>query len=160
MNGWTWGVAHVFARESAGAEHPATRGLPLSRRRRICRCSVPRLFPRSLLVDAANRHGESRIGGISAAAQDRRARCRFAVGTSSPIGSVAADTCSSRTGARDRKEQPRRGAEERDQEARGADKSSPGAPRSRATKSVLGLGFVSVIRFSPLVLIFSSLLKS
>ena len=155
MNEWTWGVAHVFARESVGAEHPATRGLPLSRRRRICRCSVPGLFRRSQLVDAANRHCESGIGRISATTQDRRALCRFAVGASSPIGSVAADTCSSRTGARARKEQRRRAAEERDQGARGAHKSPPSAARSRATKSVLGrgLGFVPVIRFSPLVLI-------
>src|SRR5262249_22375307 len=62
-----------------------------------------------------------------------------------------------RARSRARKEQRRRGAEERDQkEARGTHNPSPGAPRERATKSVLGLCFIPVIRFSPLVLIVAS----
>src|SRR5215813_10182020 len=113
------------------------------------------LFLRSLLVDAAKRHRESGIGRISAAAQDHRALCGFAVGPSRHIGS--ADTCASRASTRVRKEQRRRGAEERDQkEARGTHNPSPGAPRQRATKSVLGLCVIPVIRFSPLVLIVAS----
>src|SRR5262249_38785675 len=121
-----------------------------------CPCGVRELFLRSLLVDAAKRHRESGIGRISAAAQDHRALCGFAVGPSRPIGS-ASDTCASRASTRARKEQRRRGAEERDQkEARGTHNPPPGAPRERATKSVLGLCFIPVIRFSPLVLIVAS----
>src|SRR5262249_57486484 len=75
---------------------------------------------------------------------------------SPPIGSVS-DRCESRAGTRSRKEQRRRGAEERDKkEARGTHNPSPGAPRQRANKSVLGLCFIPVIRFSPLVLIVAS----
>src|SRR5262249_58286276 len=100
--------------------------------------------------------GEPRIGRVSAATKARRALCRFAVGAPPPVGS-AYDACPSRArGTRARQEHRRRGAEERDKEASGTDNSSPGAPRERATKSVLGLGFVSVVRFSPLVLIVAS----
>src|SRR5262249_59782166 len=91
-----------------------------------------------------------------AATQARRALCRFAVGTASPVGS-AYDACPSRAGdTRAREEHRRRGAEERDKEASGADNSSPDAPRSRATKSILGICFVPLIRLPPLVLIVAS----
>src|SRR5215475_2343418 len=119
-------------------------------------CSLCGLFLRSLLVDAAKRHRESRIGRVSAATQDRGALCRFAVGAASPVGSAC--TGPSRAGGtRARQEPRRRGAEERDKEASGTDNSSPGAPRERAAKSVLGrLCFVPLIRVSPLVLIVAS----
>src|SRR5262249_7406745 len=148
------GGAHVFALEFVWTEHPA-RGLPARRGRRNGACSLRGLFLRSLLVDAAKRHRESRIGRVSAATQDRGALCRFAVGAASPVGS-ASDACPSRAGTRAREEHRRRGAEERDQKASGADNSSPGAPRSRATKSILGICFVPLIWLPPLVLIVAS----
>src|SRR5262249_6618028 len=152
MNELTGG-AHVFV----WTEHLAIGGLPVRRGRRNGPCSLRGLFLRSLLVDAAKRHRESRIGRVSAATQDRRALCRFAVGAASPVGS-AYDACPSRAGGtRARQEHRRRGAEERDKEASGTDNSSPGAPRSTASKSVLGrLCFVPLIRFPPLVLIVAS----
>ena len=125
--------------------------MPLNRGSRNCPWSVRRLFLRSLLVDAAKRLRESRIGGISAATQDSRALCRFALGAIRPIRG-ASDTCSNRTSTRGRKKQ-HRGAEERDEETRGTDNSSTGAPRYRAAKSILGLCFIPIIRLSPLVLI-------
>src|SRR5262249_29084960 len=149
------GGAHVFALEFVWTEHPA-RGLPARRGRRNGACSLRGLFLRSLLVDAAKRHRESRIGRVSAATQDRRALCRFAVGAASPVGS-AYDACPSRAGGnRAREEHRRRGTEERDKEASGADTSSPSTPRSRATKSILGICFVPLIRLPPLVLIVAS----
>jgi hypothetical protein len=116
-------------------------------------------WPRSLLVDAAKRLRESGIGRISAATQDSRALCRFALGATRPIRGVS-DTCSNRTSTRDREKQHHRGAEERDEETGGTENST-GAPRYRAAKSVLGLCFIPIIRLSPLVLIggFRSLYK-
>src|SRR5262245_26749317 len=154
------GSAHVFARECAAAEYPTKRGLPPSRGTRTRPRRVRRLFPLSLLVDAADRLCETRAGRIPASAQDRCAPCRFAVDSACPTGS-ASHACGSRTGFRDGKEQRHREAEEtdkRDKEARGADNTrSPGAPcetATNSTKSVLGLCLVvPVIRFSPLVLI-------
>src|SRR5215813_15572668 len=86
------GGAHVFV----WTEHLAIGGLPVRRGRRNGPCSLRGLFLRSLLVDAAKRHRESRIGRVSAATQDRRALCRFALGAASPVGS--APTCPSRAG--------------------------------------------------------------
>ena len=147
---------------SAAAEYPTKRGLPLGRGNRTRPRRVRRLFPLSLLVDAANRLCETRAGRIPASAQDRRAPCRFVVDSACPTGS-ASHACGSRTGFRDGKEQRHREAEEtdkRDKEARGADNTpspSPGAPcetATNSTKSVLGLCLVvPVIWFSPLVLI-------
>ena len=122
--------------------------MPLNRGSRNCPWSVRRLFLRSLLVDAAKRLRESRIGRISAATQDSRALCRFALGATRPIR--GASDCGNRTSTRG---QHHRGAEERDEETRGTDNSSTGAPRYRAAQSVLGLCFIPIIRLSPLVLI-------
>jgi hypothetical protein len=99
MNWSNWGAAHVFAWKCICA---ARCGLPLSHRRRTYSCNVRRLFPLSLLVDAAKRQRECRTGRLSAAAQDRRALCRLPVGTSRSIGGVS-DTGNSRTSTRDRK---------------------------------------------------------
>ena len=146
------GVHHAFALESVWAECLAIRGLPLGRGRRNCRCSLRGLFLRSLLVDAADRFCEFRTRRISAATQDDREICGCAVGTSQPVGS-ASDTARGRASACDRKAQRHGGAEERNEEARGADNPSTSAPRQRAAKSVLGLCFVPpFVRFSPLVL--------
>jgi len=102
MNWSNWGTAHVFAWESIWGEHLAVYGLPLSHCRRTYFGNVCGVFPLSLLVDAAKRQRECRTGRLSAAAQDRRALCRFPVGTSRPIGGVS-DTGNSRTSTRDRK---------------------------------------------------------
>src|SRR5262249_8857020 len=117
------GGAHVFV----WTEQLAIGGLPVRRGRRNGPCSLRGLFLRSLLVDAAERHRESRIGGVSAATQDHRALCRFAVGAASPVGS-ASDTDPSRAGGTRAREEHRRRAAE-DKEASGTDNSSPGAPR-------------------------------
>jgi hypothetical protein len=166
MNWSNWGVAHVFAWKCICAEHGARCGLPFSHRRRTYSCNLRRLFPLSLLVDAAKRQRECRTGRLSAAAQDRRALCGLPVGTPRPIGGVS-DTGNGRTSPPDRKAQRRGGAEKGGQEARGSDERSPRPPRcERATKSILGLCLITpVIRLSPLVLIaepqkFSTVLKS
>ena len=104
------------------------------------------------MVNAAKCRHEFRIGRISAATQDSRTLCRFALGATRPIRG-ASDTCSNRPTPRGRKKQRHRGAEERDKETRSTDNSSTGAPRCRAAKSVLGLCFIPIIQFSPLVLI-------
>ncbi len=109
------------------------------------------LFPRSLLVDAAKRRRKSRIGRISAATQDSSALCRFALGATRAVRG-ACDPCGNRTSGRGRKKQHHRGAEERDKK-RGTDSSSTRSPRERAAKSLLGLRFIPIIRFSSRVLI-------
>ena len=143
------GAVHVFARESVWAEHLAIGGLPLSRDRRNCPWRLRGLFLRPLLVDAANHYCEFRTRWISAATQDSREICGCAVGASYRS---AFDPDHGRASACDRKAQRHGGAEERNKKARGTDSPSTGAPRKTATKSVLGLCFVSFIRFSSVVL--------
>src|SRR5262245_19631494 len=147
------GAVHAFTSEAICDERLA-RGLPLGRDGWHRHCSLRRLFPRPLLVDAAHRERECRTGCISAAAQDRRQICRRAVGPSGPIGSSSLPPCLGRAAAR-REGERDRGAEERGQEAGKTDSASTGgAPRSTATKSVLGgLWVVPSIRWSLLVLV-------
>jgi hypothetical protein len=82
------------------------------------------------------------------------AACRRAVGPSGPVGSTALPPYLGRAAAR-REGERDRGAEERGQEAGKTDSASTGgAPRSTATKSVLGgLWVVPSIRWSLLVLV-------
>src|SRR5262245_16103425 len=147
------GAVHAFTSEAICDERLA-RGLPLGRDGWHRHCSLRRLFPRPLLVDAAHRERECRTGCISAAAQDRRQICRRAVGPSGPIGSSSCPPWLGRAAARYREGERDPGAEERGQEAGKADSASTGgAPRSTATKSVLGLWVVPSLRWSLLVLV-------
>jgi hypothetical protein len=147
------GAVYAFTSGSICDEH-LTRGLPFGRDGWGRHCSLRRLFPRSLLVDAAYRERECRAGRISAAAQDRRQICRRAVGPSGPLGSNSLPSCLGRAAPDCGKDQRDRGAEERGQKARETGSAPAGAPRSTATKFVLGLCFIiPFIRLSALVLV-------
>src|SRR5262249_61023783 len=114
------GAVHAFTSESICDEH-LVRGLPPGRDGWSCHCSLRRLFPRPLLVDAAHRERECRAGRISAAAQDRRQICRRAVGPSGPLGSSSCPPWLGRAAARYRQGQREPGAEEEGQEAEKAE---------------------------------------
>ena len=146
------GAVYAFTSGSICDEHLA-RGLQFGREGWSRHCSLRRLFPRPLLVDAAYRERECRAGRISAAAQDRRQICRRAVGPSGPLGSNSLPACLGRAVPDCGKDQRDRGAEERGQKAGETDSAPAGAPRSTATKFILGLCFIPFIRLSALVLV-------
>ena len=83
MNWSSWGQ-HMYCAGIHLGRAPHSMRLPLSHGSRNFPWSVRRLFLRSLLVDAAKRLRESRIGRISAATQDSRALCKFALGATRP----------------------------------------------------------------------------
>src|SRR5262249_51814688 len=144
---------YAFAWEPT--EYLAIRGFPIDRGSRTDPGSVRGLCLRPLLAHAAGRGHESRARRLSAATQCSRARCGFAVGAASPVGSASL-ACGSQAGTRGRQERGRRAAEERGQEAGDAGSSPTRAPGPRAAESVLGLCLVPVIRSSPLVLTLAS----